>query len=76
MNTNPMLLEYHSLIASGKIVAKMEWQKDSGPRKPTGLIFIFDDDTKKILDISHLSEDEYRKYYSQLKAVWSFLFEN
>lgn len=72
---NPMLAKYNSLVTSGKNIKHMRWQNDSGPRKPTGLRYIFDDDTEEVLDISTLSEDEYQKYYAQLKVVTSNIFD-
>jgi hypothetical protein len=75
MNTNPMLQKYHALIASGKTITEMRWQKDNGPRKPTGLRYIFGNGTEELLDISDLSEDDYRKYYDQLKTQTSDVFD-
>ncbi len=72
---NPVLAKYNSLIASGKNIKQMIWQKHDTV-KPTGLIYIFDDDTEEVLDISHLTQDEYKKYYMQLKVVWSFINDN
>ena len=75
---NPMLAKYNSLVTSGRNITKMDWQHVDNivKVKPTGLIFTFNDGTQESLDISELSHDEFRKYESQLRVVWSFLFNN
>ncbi len=73
---NPLLQKYASLTVSGKTISRMEWIIGSlGPRHPVGLRYIYEDGDE-ILDISHLSFDEYCKYEKQMKTTWQFLSEN